>query len=57
MGIIANLSSQIGDKTEEGNRNVAQECIQNPSLLIEIEEHLSKKDVDLLVIVQRFSLK
>jgi hypothetical protein len=48
MTIVSRLSSQIGDKTEEGNRIVAQECLQNPNLLEEIKEGLSSKDKALI---------
>jgi hypothetical protein len=48
MNIISKLSSQIGDKTEEGNRKAAKECIQNPELLLEIKETLKSKDAALV---------
>ncbi|MEH7343331.1 HEAT repeat domain-containing protein [Bacillus sp. JJ1532] len=44
MTIIIKLSSQIGDKTEEGNRQAAMDCLKNPSLLIEIGEGLISKE-------------
>lgn len=44
MTIVSKLSSQLGEKTEEGNRNVAQQCIQYPKLLDEIKEGLLSKD-------------
>lgn len=44
MTIISKLSSKLGEKTEEGNRNVANECIEKPSLLDEIIEGLKSKD-------------
>jgi hypothetical protein len=48
MSILTKLSSQIGEKTEEGNRNVAKECLQNPTLLKEIGEGLTGKNAALL---------
>jgi hypothetical protein len=44
MSITGQLSSQIGERTEEGNRTVAAKCIQNPSLLAEISKELVGKD-------------
>lgn len=44
MSLLTKLSSQIGEKTEEGNRNVARECIENPLLLEEVATGLSSKD-------------
>jgi hypothetical protein len=41
MNILTKLSSQIGEKTEEGNRNVSKECLKNPTLLKEIGEGLT----------------
>jgi hypothetical protein len=48
MSILTKLSSQIGEKTEEGNRNVAKECLQNPTMLNEIGEGLTGKNAALL---------
>jgi hypothetical protein len=48
MSILTKLSSQIGEKTEEGNRNVAKECLQNPTLLDEIGDGLISKNVALI---------
>lgn len=48
MSILTKLSSQIGEKTEEGNRNAAKECLQNPTLLSEIGEGLISKNAALL---------
>jgi hypothetical protein len=42
------LSSQIGEKTEEGNRNVAKECLENPGLLKEIGDGLTGENAALL---------
>ncbi|KKI93003.1 hypothetical protein WQ54_05695 [Bacillus sp. SA1-12] len=41
MSILSKLSSQVGEKTEEGNRTAAKECLQHPSLLKEINEGLN----------------
>lgn len=48
MTIVSLLSSQVGEKTEEGNRFVAKECIQNPTLLNEIKDGLTSKDKALI---------
>jgi hypothetical protein len=48
MSILTKLSSQIGEKTEEGNRNVAKECLQNPTLLNEIGDGLTGGNAALL---------
>ncbi|QED46167.1 HEAT repeat domain-containing protein [Cytobacillus dafuensis] len=48
MKLITKLSSQIGDKTEEGNRNVAKECLEHPSLINEIGKGLASKDTALI---------
>jgi hypothetical protein len=48
MSIITKLSSQLGEKIEEGNRNVANECLQNPSLLLEISQGLMSKNAALI---------
>ncbi|WP_445491406.1 HEAT repeat domain-containing protein [Niallia sp. 03133] len=47
MTILMKLSSQIGEKTEEGNRKAAQECLENPSLLTIIGEGLASKNAAL----------
>jgi hypothetical protein len=44
MNLWEKLSSQIREKTEEGNRNVARECLQTPFLLEEIALGLTGKD-------------
>ena len=36
MTITTQLSSQIGDRTEEGNRRVGRMCLNNPDLLGDI---------------------
>jgi hypothetical protein len=43
MIILTKLSLQIGEKTEAGNRNVAKECLQNPTLLNEIVRRFLKR--------------
>lgn len=48
VSILTKLSSQIGEKTEEGNRNVAKECLQDPTQLKEIGECLKGKNAALL---------
>jgi hypothetical protein len=48
MNILTKLSSQMGGKTEEGNRNVAKECLDNPTLLNEIGDSLTGKNAALL---------
>jgi len=44
MEILNQLSSQRGDKTEIANRLVAEKCIANPKLLVEIAIGLEDKD-------------
>jgi hypothetical protein len=44
MGILNQLSSQKGDKTETSNRLVAEMCIANPKVLAEIAIGLEGKD-------------
>ena len=44
MEILNQLSSQKGDKTEDSNRIVAEKCITNPRLLVEIAVGLEDKD-------------
>jgi hypothetical protein len=44
MSLLKRLSSKMGEKTEEGNRNVARECLKNPVLLEEIATGLTSKD-------------
>lgn len=46
--ILSRLSSQSGDKTEQSNIEVAQMCLENPELLDEIAEGLSRSDVNLI---------
>jgi len=44
MEILNQLSSQKGDKTEIANKLVAEKCIANPKLLVEIAIGLEDKD-------------
>jgi len=44
MGILDQLSSQVGDRTEESNRQVAAQCLADPTLLAEIAEGLERDD-------------
>ena len=44
MEILNQLSSQKGDKTEDSNKIVAEKCIANPRLLVEIAVGLEDKD-------------
>jgi len=48
MSVLSRLSSQVGDRTEESNRKVAQEALEQPSLLTEIAQGLSAADVRLV---------
>ncbi|MFS0861206.1 HEAT repeat domain-containing protein [Fredinandcohnia sp. 179-A 10B2 NHS] len=48
MKLITGLSSQLGEKTEEGNRRVANACITNPELLQEIADSLSSENAALV---------
>ena len=48
MSITEQLSSQIGDRSEESNRNVAIQCREDPSLLKEIAVGLQSKDAALI---------
>ncbi len=49
MNVTDKLSSRVGDKTEEANRKVAQECLSNSALIKEIVENLeSCKDTALM---------
>ncbi len=48
MNVLHHLSSEVGDKTEEANRNVAKDCLANPTLLIEIASVLGSKKAALV---------
>lgn len=43
MSILLKLSSEVGDKTEEANRQAAAECILHPEFIAEIAEGLRAK--------------
>lgn len=44
MSIISQLSSKVGDRSENSNRLVVIQCIENPDLLAEIAEGLRDKN-------------
>lgn len=44
MEILNQLSSRKGDNTEQSNKLVAEQCIQNPELLKDIIKGFSEKD-------------
>ncbi len=44
MEILNQLSSKQGDKTEKSNKRVAEQCIQDPTLLHDITSGFSDKD-------------
>jgi hypothetical protein len=44
MKLTSKLSSQVGDKSEESNRNVAAMCLRNPDLLGDIADGLQSDD-------------
>jgi hypothetical protein len=44
MSILAQLSSQTGDRTEASNLKVVAQCLENPDLLIKIAEGLKDSD-------------
>jgi hypothetical protein len=48
MNITAQLSSQIGERSEEGNRQVAGMCLRNPDLLGDIALGLESGDAGML---------
>ncbi|TMV48089.1 hypothetical protein FE783_19220 [Paenibacillus mesophilus] len=47
MSIVAELSSQVGDRTEEANRVAAERCLDHPELLAEVAGALTGKDAAL----------
>jgi hypothetical protein len=47
MSIVAQLSSQVGDRTEEANRVAAERCLDHPELLADVAEALAGKDAAL----------
>lgn len=48
VSILDQLSSQVGDRTEEANRRVAAQCLTDPSLLEEVARGLKSKDTALV---------
>ncbi len=48
MGILNQLSSQVGDRTEAANRQVVAQCLADPTLLAEIAEGFKDKDAALV---------
>jgi hypothetical protein len=48
MSIVNQLSSQVGDRTEASNRQVAVRCLAEPALLAEIADGFKCKDANLL---------
>ncbi len=48
MSIVDQLSSQVGDRTETSNRQVAARCLAEPALLAEIAQGLTSRNADLL---------
>ena len=48
MDITKQLSSQVGDNTEEANKKIVEQCLKNPSILKKIAKELENKDVALV---------
>jgi hypothetical protein len=48
MSITSQLSSQVGDKTEQSNIKVVEQCLKDPAKLKEIAEGLKSKDIALV---------
>ena len=48
MTIVSELSSQVGDRTEQANLRVAALCLDNPGLFKDLADALSHKDADLV---------
>lgn len=48
MGILADLSSQVGDRTEASNKDVAARCLHDPRLLEQIALGLGMDEYRLL---------
>ena len=48
MRITSQLSSQVGDRTEESNRKVVGMCLENPDLIDEIADGLKSDDAGML---------
>ena len=48
MSILAQLSSQVGDRSEASNRKVVSQCLENPAFLDEIVLGLKQSDAALV---------
>ena len=48
MKRLAQLSTQVGDRTEQSNRRIAALCLANPALLADIAEGLHSEQAALL---------
>lgn len=48
MSVLAQLSSQVGDRTETSNRKVVRQCLDEPQLLDEIAQGLRARDAALV---------
>ncbi|WP_164779638.1 hypothetical protein, partial [Paenibacillus kobensis] len=48
MSILKELSSQVGERSQDANRAAAQRCLDEPALLAEIAEAFSGRDAALL---------
>jgi len=48
VSILGQVSSRVGDRTEEANRKVAAQCLANPSLLDEVATGLKSGDAALV---------
>ena len=48
MQVVLRLSSSVGDKTEQSNKNVAALCLDSPELLDEIAESFINKNEKLV---------
>lgn len=47
MSVLAQLSSQVGDRSQEANRRVVAQCLADPALLSEIATGLPSQDTAL----------
>jgi hypothetical protein len=48
MSIVDQLSSQVGDRTQEANRRVVAKCLRNHALLTEVAQGLNSKEARLV---------
>lgn len=48
MSIVSRLSSQVGERSQQANVEVAALCVENPILLHDIAEGLTHRDVNLV---------